>query len=69
MTDETVPESHIHGVGKDEGMEFRPKYKYYEDMRDVRRDKEIVLRFRQSPGIKLLLLLGQVQPGNTWPVD
>ena len=33
-------------------MEFRPMYKYYEDLKDYRKDRETVLRLRQSPGVK-----------------
>jgi len=50
---ETVAsDSFIHGCSRNEDMEFRPKYKYYEDMRDIRKEKEVLLRLRQSPGVK-----------------
>ena len=53
ITDEqTTTVSYIHGCAKGEDVEFRPKYKYYEELRDPRKDKEIVMRFRQSPGVK-----------------
>ena len=52
QSEDDIAESYIHGCGKSEDMEFRPNYKYYEDIRDIRREKEVVLRLRQSPGIK-----------------
>lgn len=45
-------DSFIHGCSKNVDMEFRPRYKYYEDMKDIRKDKEVLLRLRQSPGVK-----------------
>ena len=52
VQDEGVNDSFIHGCSKNVDMEFRPQYKYYEDMKDVRKDKEVLLRLRQSPGVK-----------------
>ncbi|XP_060569015.1 arrestin domain-containing protein 2-like [Ruditapes philippinarum] len=49
--DENV-DSFIHGCSKNIDMEFRPMYKYYEDLKDYRKDRETVLRLRQSPGVK-----------------
>ncbi|XP_005092707.1 arrestin domain-containing protein 3 isoform X2 [Aplysia californica] len=31
---------------------FRPKYKFYDELRDIRKDKYFVLKLRQSPGVK-----------------
>ena len=31
---------------------FKPKYKFYEELRDLRKDKYFILKLRQSPGIK-----------------
>lgn len=50
--EEQTDSSFIHGCSKNVDMEFRPKYKYYEDLKDYRRDREVVLRLRQSPGVK-----------------
>ena len=33
-------------------IRLRPEYKYYEELRNPRKDREIVMRFRQSPGVK-----------------
>lgn len=38
---------------------FRPKYKFYEELRDIRRDKYFVLKLRQSPGAKRRLLANE----------
>ncbi|GFR64902.1 arrestin domain-containing protein 3 [Elysia marginata] len=35
---------------------FRPKYKYFEELKDIRKDKYFILKLRQSPGIKRRLL-------------
>ena len=52
MTEDQTTVSYIHGCAKGEDVEFRPKYKFYEELRDPRKDREIVMRFRQSPGVK-----------------
>ncbi|KAH9518393.1 hypothetical protein Btru_016704 [Bulinus truncatus] len=38
---------------------FRPKYKYYEELRDIRKDKYFVLKLRQSPGAKRRLMINE----------
>ncbi|RUS76289.1 hypothetical protein EGW08_015961 [Elysia chlorotica] len=35
---------------------FRPKYKFFEELKDIRKDKYFILKLRQSPGIKRRLL-------------
>lgn len=38
---------------------FRPKYKYYEELRDIRKDKYFVLKLRQSPGVRRRILANE----------
>ncbi|XP_021342876.1 arrestin domain-containing protein 17-like isoform X2 [Mizuhopecten yessoensis] len=54
MTDDAVTDCYIYGCtrAESEEEEFKPKYKYFEDLRDIRREKDILLKLRQSPGIK-----------------
>ena len=33
-------------------QKFRPKYKFYDELRDLRKDKYFLLKLRQSPGVK-----------------
>ncbi|XP_059179376.1 arrestin domain-containing protein 17-like isoform X2 [Physella acuta] len=35
---------------------FHPRYKFYEELKDIRKDKYFVLKLRQSPGMKRRLL-------------
>lgn len=46
-----------------EGLCFRPKYKFYEEVRDSRKDRFLILKFRQSPGVRRRQLLGVHEPG------
>lgn len=54
MTDKTVTDCYIYGCTKAETEEedVKPKYKYFEDMKDPRRERDIVTKLRQSPGLK-----------------
>ena len=54
MTDDSVTECYIYGCTRTESEEeeVKPKYKYFEDIRDPRREKDVVIKLRQSPGIK-----------------
>lgn len=54
MTDDAVTDCYIYGCTRSEAEEeeFRPKYKYFEDIRDIRRDKDVLLRLKTSPGAK-----------------
>lgn len=54
MTEDAVTDCYIYGCtrAETEEEEFKPKYKYFEDLRDIRREKDILLKLRQSPGIK-----------------
>ncbi|XP_076443275.1 arrestin domain-containing protein 17-like isoform X2 [Babylonia areolata] len=45
--------------------EFRPKYKYYEEVKDSRKDRFLILKLRQSPGIRRRQLLGCGEPGES----
>lgn len=54
MTDKTVTDCIIYGCTKAETEEedVKPKYKYFEDMKDPRRERDIVIKLRQSPGMR-----------------
>ncbi|KAJ8304666.1 hypothetical protein KUTeg_018249 [Tegillarca granosa] len=54
MTDETVTEYYIYGCTRTESEEeeFKPKYKYFEDIKDIRREKDVILKLRFSPKMK-----------------
>lgn len=54
MTDKTVTDCYIYGCTKAETEEedVKPKYKYFEDMKDPRRERDAVLKLRQSPGTR-----------------
>lgn len=52
LSEEENRDSFIHGCSKNIDMEFRPMYKYYEDLKDYKKEREVVLRLRQSPGVK-----------------
>lgn len=54
MTDKTVTDCIIYGCTKAETEEedVKPKYKYFEDMKDLRRERDIVIKLRQSPGMR-----------------
>ncbi|CAG5125938.1 unnamed protein product, partial [Candidula unifasciata] len=38
---------------------FRPKYKFYEELRDIRKDKYFVLKLRQSPGVRRRIMVNE----------
>jgi len=42
--------------------DFRPKYKYYEEVKDSRKDRFLILKLRQSPGIRRRQVLGFSEP-------
>lgn len=65
VSDDEHTNSFIHGCSKNEDMEFRPMYKYYEDMQDFRKDREVVLRLRQSPGVKRRREKAKIVAGKT----
>ncbi|KAK7486831.1 hypothetical protein BaRGS_00021978, partial [Batillaria attramentaria] len=44
---------------------FQPKYKYYEEVRDSRKDRFLILKFRQSPGVRRRQLMGCGEPGES----
>lgn len=54
MTDKTVTDCIIYGCTQAETEEedVKPKYKYFEDMKDPRRERDIVIKLRQSPGMR-----------------
>lgn len=54
MTDKTVTDCFIYGCTKAETEEedVKPKYKYFEDMKDPRRERDIVIKLRQSPSMR-----------------
>lgn len=54
MTDKTVTDCIIYGCTKAETEEedVKPIYKYFEDMKDPRRERDIVIKLRQSPGMR-----------------
>lgn len=54
MTDKTVTDCIIYGCTKAETEEedVKPKYKYFEDMKGPRRERDIVIKLRQSPGMR-----------------
>ncbi|KAK3098221.1 hypothetical protein FSP39_017365 [Pinctada imbricata] len=54
MTVDSVTDCYIYGCTRTESEEeeVKPKYKYFEDIRDPRRDRDVVIKLRQSPGVK-----------------
>ncbi|XP_041365500.1 arrestin domain-containing protein 17-like [Gigantopelta aegis] len=44
-------------------VEFEPKYKYYEEIRDIRREKYYILKLRQSPGVRRRQLIAKSELG------
>ncbi|KAK7116244.1 arrestin domain-containing protein 2-like isoform X2 [Littorina saxatilis] len=45
--------------------DFRPKYKYYEEVRDSRKDRFLILKLRQSPGVRRRQIMGSAEPGES----
>ncbi|XP_071096238.1 arrestin domain-containing protein 2-like isoform X1 [Haliotis cracherodii] len=41
--------------------DYRPKYKYYEEIRDARKDRYYLLKLRQSPGIRRRQLVAKAE--------
>ncbi|XP_050400299.1 arrestin domain-containing protein 17 isoform X1 [Patella vulgata] len=56
-------------VEKDTMCEFRPKYKYYDELRDVRREKHYILKLRQSPSIRRKQLIEKAELSITSRTD
>jgi hypothetical protein len=54
MMDDTLTDCYIYGCTRTESEEdeFKPKYKYFENIRDLRRDKDLIVKFRYSPSLK-----------------
>lgn len=53
MTDEDVMDSYIYGCTMiTEADDIRPKYKYYEELPDSRKERHIVLKLKHSPTAK-----------------
>ena len=54
MMDDTLTDCYIYGCTRTESEEdeFKPKYKYFENIRDLRRDRDLIVKFRYSPGLK-----------------
>ncbi|KAL5004541.1 hypothetical protein ScPMuIL_017997 [Solemya velum] len=53
MTDENVMDSYIYGCTMiTEADDIRPKYKYYEELPDSRKERHIVLKLKHSPTAK-----------------
>lgn len=52
-------------VAKDvfDECDFRPKYKFFEEVRDSRKDRFLILKLRQSPGVRRRQLMGLSEPG------
>ena len=48
-----------------DAADFRPKYKYYEEVKDSRKDRFLILKLRQSPGIRRRQVLGSAEPGES----
>ncbi|CAC5414373.1 unnamed protein product [Mytilus coruscus] len=54
MMDDTLTDCYIYGCTRTESEEdeFKPKYKYFENIRDLRRDRDLIVKFRYSPSLK-----------------
>ena len=45
MTDDAVTDCYIYGCTRSETEEeeFKPKYKYFEDLKDIRKERDVML--------------------------